>query len=540
MANIERVPLSWAITQPKLLKPIWDMFSVPQQVFVKAAYGLPLESPAELRAWAILNGACEYDELGYPKNVQLIPYEPHEYSEVVGVIGRRAGKSLLTCFMVLYEATLGGHGAHTQDDQTLLIPYVCYDLATAKENMKYIPILAKKSPLLSKEIVTATRDKIEFRNGCIVQPEPPTVKTGRGVSVPVVVMDEVGFWYKTADNINPDYEVQRALTYSQSQFSHFKQFIISTPYTEEGLLWEYAKGGTRGCHLPDDHEEKSRFADAIVMRTSTAAMENPMIAKHGREQMMKIRAKDDPNVFLRESLAMFTKSESNYIPGSLVDDCTDVGVHGRKKEDVEKNGLAPSYVAVMDPAFRHDDFVFTIGHRDQYNQIVQDMMHVWTPNHKLGIKLDPEQIMWQIGQWLKEWKIPIVYSDQYQLEALNQIAMRHGFSIVGHDFTGRSKVKIYGSLEQLLKTKKIRLLDVKEIRQQLSQLNKMHTALGNIQIGAPKGKKDDVATVIALLAHIGLEYLPEVRETPKPQSLFQQLVMQHKRRQQEAEHAWDF
>lgn len=539
MANIERVSLAWAITQPKLLKPIWDMFSTPQKVFIKAAYGLPLEGEAEHRAWAILNGSCEYDELGYPFNITPVPYEAHEYSEIVGVIGRRAGKSLMTCFMVLYEATLGGHSAHVQDDQTLMIPYVCYDLATAKENMKYIPILAKKSPLLKNEIITATRDKIEFKNGCVVQPEPPTIKTGRGVSVPVVVMDEVGFWYKTAENINPDYEVQRALTYSQSQFSHFKQFIISTPYTEEGLLWEYAKGGTQGRHLPDDHEEKARFKDALVLRTSTAAMENPEIAKHGRSQMAKIRSKDDPNVFLRESLAMFTQSESNFIPGSMVDDCTDTSVRVRRKHDIEKNGLNPSYVAVMDPAFRHDDFVFTIGHRDQYGQIVQDMMQVWTPNHKLGIKLDPEQIMWQIGQWLKEWNIPIVYSDQYQLEALNQIAMRHGFTIVGHDFTGRSKAKIYGSLEQLLKTKKIRLLDIAEIRQQLSQLNKVHTALGNVQIGAPKGKKDDIATVIALLAHIGLEYLPQIYEAPKPQSLFQQLVQQHKQKQLEAE-GWGF
>lgn len=539
MANHERVPLAWAITQPKLLKPIWDMFSVPQQVFVKAAYGIPLSGQDELDAWAVLNGACEYDDLGYPSKITSVAYEPHEFSEVVGIIGRRAGKSFITCFMVLYEATLGGHTQHVQEGQTLIIPYVCYDLATAKENMKYIPILAKKSPLLKNEIVIATRDKIEFKNGCIVQPEPPTIETGRGVSVPVVVMDEVGFWYKTADNANPDYEVQRALTFSQTQFSHFKQFIISTPYTEEGLLWEYAKGGTMGKNLPDDHEEKLRFKDAIVMRASTAAMANPEIAKHGRNQMERIRAKDDPNVFLRESLAMFTQSESNFIPGSSVDECTDKNIVVRRKHEIEKDGLNPSYVAVMDPAFRHDDFVFTIGHRDQFGQIVQDLMHVWTPNPKLGIKLDPDHIMWQIGQWLKEWNIPLVYSDQYQLEALNQLALKHNFSIVGHDFTGRSKAKIYGSLEQLLKTKKIRLLDRSEIRQQLSQLNKVNTALGNVQIAAPKGKKDDVATAVALLAHIGLQYLPQIHETPKPQSLFEELVGQHKRKMKEAE-GWDF
>lgn len=535
----ERIPLSWAIQQPKLLKPIWDMFSTPQQTFIKAAYGLPLETPEELRAWSILNGACEYDDLGYVTSTSPVKYDPKEYSEVVGIIGRRAGKSFITCFMVLYEATLGGHAQYAQEGQTLLIPYVCYDLATAKENMKYIPILAKMSPLLNKEIVSATRDKIEFKNGTIIQPEPPTVKTGRGVSVPVVVMDEVGFWYKTADNVNPDYEVQRALTYSQSQFSHFKQFIISTPYTEEGLLWDYARAGSQGRNLPSDDDERSRYDAAIVMRASTASMENPQIAKHGRKQMMKLHSMDDPNVFLRESLAMFTKSESNFIPGSTIDACTDKNVVLRRRHDVEINGLNPSYVAVMDPAFRHDDFVFTIGHQDQHGAIVQDMLQIWTPDHKNGIKLDPDMIMGQISQWLKEWNIPIVYSDQYQLEALQKIALKHGFVIQGHDFTGRSKAKIYGSLEQLLRTKKLRLLDRPEIRAQLSQLNKVHTALGNVQIAAPKGRKDDVATAVALLAHIGLDYVPQIINKRENQSLFQQLVAQHKQKMKEAE-GWDF
>lgn len=92
MANYERIPLEWAIEQPKLLKPIWDQFSPQQQTFVKAAYGLPLTKPVELDTWAIFNGACEYDSLGYPHSIGSVPYDPHEYSEVVGIIGRRAGK----------------------------------------------------------------------------------------------------------------------------------------------------------------------------------------------------------------------------------------------------------------------------------------------------------------------------------------------------------------------------------------------------------------------------------------------------------------
>lgn len=537
MAKTERVPLEWAITQPKYLKPIWDMFSTPQKVFVKAAYGLPLENDDEQKAWAMFNGACEYDELGFITKWWPVPYEPREYTEVVGLLGRRAGKSLLTCFMVLYEAVFGGHTSHVLNGAEVVIPYVAQDMATAKANMRAILQLAQMVPSIDKLIDKSNQDKIRFSNGITIQPEPPSIKTGRGIAIPIVIMDEVGFWYKTSDNANPDYEVQRALLYSQGQFPHFKQFIISTPYTEEGLLWDYAKAGTQGQNLPED--EQQEYRDAVVMRGSTAGMMNPEMMKLGRKQFQKLQVKDDPLVFMRESLAMFTTSESNFIPGPLVDENTDKNVKVRRRQDVEKDGLRPSYVAVMDPAFRHDDFVFTIGHRDAKGNIVQDFMHVWSPNRKNNIKLNPDLIMWQIGQWLKEWDIPVVYSDQYQLEALQQIAQnKYGFSIIGHDFTGRSKAKIYGSLEQLLRTKKLRLLDIPEIRQQLSMLNKQHTALGNVQIAAPKNRKDDVATAIALLAHIGLQYLPNVVEPVKELSVYDQIMQKHEQRSRGTR--WDF
>jgi len=115
--------------------------------------------------------------------------------------------------------------------------------------------------------------------------------------------------------------------------------------------------------------------------------------------------------------------------------------------------------------------------------------------------------------------------------------MQMGFSIAQYAFNSKSKALIYDSLNKLLQTKRIKLLDVPEIRQQLSQLNKKRTALGQVQIAAPPGKKDDIATVCALLAHVSLMNYPTVNVTRKEPSLFQQLVAKHKKRTEEA--AWD-
>jgi aminoglycoside/choline kinase family phosphotransferase len=84
----------------------------------------------------------------------------------------------------------------------------------------------------------------------------------------------------------------------------------------------------------------------------------------------------------------------------------------------------------------------------------------------------------------------------------------------------------------------MRLLDLPESRQQLSMLNKVRTALGNVQISAPKNRKDDVATAIALLAHIGQQMLPQIKEVPKEMTVYEQIMAKHGQKMKGDR--WDF
>lgn len=527
----ERIPLSVLIRDERFLKPLWDELSVPQQVLVKAFYGLPLETQDERDAWAVLNGLCEFDALGYPTTILDCPYEPKEYHTLVGLLGRRAGKSYVMCFIILYEILFGGHFAHVDDGIPVIVVYVAQDLATAKTNMRYIRVLAQKNPRLAREIVGDHTDRIEFKNGIIVQPEPPTIKTGRGIAVPVLIMDEVAFWYKTSDNANPDYEVLNALAFSQTQFSHPKILMISTPYTEEGLLWEYWRAGTDGQFLASDDPQRAEYKDALVLTAPTAAMKNPKIKT--RDTLARLQA-SDPQVFIRESLAKFVSSESNFIQGSVIDAVTDKGVKSRSKAEIERGSrIDPTYVAVMDPAFRNDSFAFTIGHTDAKGVVIQDFLQVWSPDKKAGLKLDPNIVMAQVGQFLHQWQIPVVYSDQFHMDTLQYIARQHNFAISEVTFSSKSKAKIYNSLEKALHAKRVRFLDIPEIRQQLSQLNKKNTALGTVQIAAPPGKKDDVATVCALLVHMAQQHMPTILVEKKEPTLFERLSGQIQRKNKE-------
>jgi len=531
--EIGYIPFADCIADPLLLKTLWDDLSIPQQVSLKAFYGLPLVSDKELDTWAVLQDSCVYDALGYPTSITRIPYTPREYSLLVGILGRRSGKSsTITALAVLYEALFGGHLAEVQPGQDVVIPYIAQDLATAKANMIFIALLAQRVPMLAAQIISASRDKIELKNGITILPEPPAIKTGRGFAMPVVIGDELGFWYRTAEAANPDYEVQRAVSYAQLQFSRSKQFLISTPYTEEGLLWDYYRAGTAGYKAAlDDRDE---YADCLVLQASTAAMENPRITK---KKLQSILA-DDPEAFIRESLARFVHSISGFLPSDLVFEATNGNKAERTRAENEASQVMPMYVCAIDPAFRVDSFAMTIMHMDTQGNVVQDMLRTWTPDAKAGIRLDPEAIITEIGNIVHRWNISTVFSDQYQLEALNQLALRHNFSVVGYDFTGRSKAKIYGSLLHLLRTKKIQLLDIPIITSQLTQLQKKLNPLGQISVAAPPGKHDDVASVIALGALMALQNMPHVKPIVKTQTLFEAGVECIQRRAAQATEVW--
>jgi hypothetical protein len=263
-------------------------------------------------------------------------------------------------------------------------------------------------------------------------------------------------------------------------------------------------------------------------------MENPRITRRRLEKLQR----DDAEAFVRESLAVFVSSLSGFLPADGVHvACAGHGTE-RTRAQNETSGWQPTYVAAMDPAFRHDTFAFTICHMDAEGRVVQDLLRTWTPDSKLKQRLDPAAIMAEIGALVGHWGINLVYSDQYQLEALQQLALQHRFSIVGRDFTGASKAKMYGSLLHLIRTSKLHLLDVPLIVTQLTQLQKKLNPMGHVQIAAPPGKHDDVASVIALATSVAVMQAPARVLPPKVHTLFEEGLDCIRRRRQEAEIAW--
>lgn len=525
-----RIPFAEAIAERRLLGMWWRELSFQQRVALKAVYGCELSKDvvsddgwSELDIWAQLQENCEYDELGFLTKVHETPYVPQEYPEAWLVVGVRGGKTdRFAATITAYEATCGGHEAFVRGKGR---PVVCFDVAQdlrmARYSLHSIKAIIESMPwaMSAGWITNVTADRIDLKNNVTIATTPPTVKSIRGYDSPVGVGDECGVWWSDLDSANPDIEIFRQLSSRQAQFEFPKLVGISSPWSKVGLLYQRWQAGTNGTKLvcdrckdvrrencPECERIRMPHKGRLILHSTSAGLGNPLI----RRPWLQAQLNADPANFRREYLAEFQDSLSGFLPSELVDRAVDRGT--LERPPAERN----VYIAAMDPAFRQDTFAFTIVHMDPQKGVVQDVVRQWKP--MVGMSLNPAEILPEIGRLLKQYRTFSVYSDQFQFEALLQLAYQHGFSIEGVDFTATSKADIYGNLKSLVAQGRIRLLDDADTVRELKQLEMQLTAGGGVRIAAPRQAHDDLATVVALAAQKAIWMFP-VTPAPAPAEL---------------------
>lgn len=356
----------------------------------------------------------------------------------------------------------------------------------ARNSLHFIRAVLESSPLLAKEMVQITADRIDLKNRFTIACVPATLKSVRGFASPVSVLDEVGVWYQEAESANPDYEIYRALSPGQVQFPDRKIVGISTPWNKAGLLFQYAEAGTEGWKLYQD-SAREQYRDVLVIAGATAVMGNPLV---NREFLVRERERDE-RAFEREILAEFQDSISGFIPTILVEHARQAGIYERPYD------AKWTYYPAIDPAFRRDAFAFTVVHNEN-GVIVQDCVRRFMA--RPGEVLSPEAILDSIVPLLLEYRSSVVYSDQYHLESLGQLLRMRGIEIIPVTFTAKSKSQLFGNLQQLFLQRKIQLLDDAETIRELKSLERVLTGGGSVQISAPQGLHDDMASVLAIAA----------------------------------------
>ena len=230
----------------------------------------------------------------------------------------------------------------------------------------------------------------------------------------------------------------------------------------------------------------------------------------------------DPRAFEREYLAFFQDSISGFLPPQLVTAAVTPGVLERPYSD------RWYYVAAIDPAFRRDAFGFTIFHVED-GTFVQDVVRRYLGNP--ANPLSPDSVISELAPLARKYHVRVLYSDQYHLESLQSLMLKEKLAIVGVNFTAKSKAQIYGNLQQLVLQQRLKLLDDHETIRELKALERTLSDGGSVQIGAPAGFHDDMATVVALAASQAKAIVGDRRPPPPAEPTVHDRILEQIRRQ---------
>src|SRR5262245_56293752 len=167
-----------------------------QETLLRAIYGLPM-SEGQLELYRLCTGRQE------PPSAS--------FGEVTVIACARSGKdSRIAAPIVLYEALFGGHESHLARGERGVIALVAQDQRATKVAFGYIRGALKGSPLLGSMVDEELSLEIVLANGLSITCFPSTLRSLRGWSMPVGVMDEVAF-YRLEGQADSDAEIQASI-----------------------------------------------------------------------------------------------------------------------------------------------------------------------------------------------------------------------------------------------------------------------------------------------------------------------------------------
>jgi hypothetical protein len=349
-----------------------------QEACLRSIYGLPL-SAEHLELFRLCTGRGTYPA--------------HAFSEATVIAGARSGKdSRIAAPVVVFEAVFGGHERHLARGERGVIPLVAQDQRATKIAFSYIRDYVTRSPLLASMVEEVLATEIVLTNGISIVCFPSTLKSLRGWSIPVGVMDELAF-FRLEGQADSDAEIQASMRRGMIAFPSTRLVKISTPYMKSGILYDDFK---RGFGQPDP--------DLLVWRAPSLLM-NPTLRAERVERERRL----DPLRFAREYEAEFAEDLEAFLPSAWVDQAVIPGRH----ELPPREGVR--YVAAVDPSGGGADaFTLSIVHAERQGaerRVIQDVMRGWS--RRGGESLDLEGVVREIAALVKRYGLRAVVGNRY-------------------------------------------------------------------------------------------------------------------------------
>ena len=221
MKRRDNVSIIDFVTDPQLLGLA---ISDPQEVLLRSLYGLPL-STFQQDIFTLCTGRHEYPS--------------HGFVEATVIAGARAGKdSRIACPIAAYEACLGSHEKQLGRGEYGTIPLIAQDQRATKIAFNYLKDYFLESSVLKSMLDDEPyANEIKLKNRITIVCFPSTLASLRGWSIPVAVLDEVGYW-RQEGSADADVEILSSVRRGMINFRNSRLVKISSPYMKGGILYD--------------------------------------------------------------------------------------------------------------------------------------------------------------------------------------------------------------------------------------------------------------------------------------------------------------
>jgi hypothetical protein len=445
-----------------LSDPAWfgDVFAASSfwtwRVVAKLIDGIPLTEPREVDLFHACTGR------------QRLPTAPVRRLYIYG--GRRCGKDRMLSAIGVWRCLATDWRQHASAGEGAVCLLLGADKKTASILYKYCTGLCAL-PSVAGQASRLTKDVIEFDNGSSLEISTNDARLVRGRSAIAVLGSEVAYW-RTDERAatGSDEEVISAAEPSLAMCPDGGLTVLaSSVHRKAGLMFRKY----RELFGTDSASDLCWSADSRTM--------NPQLPQYIVDQALA----EDASKAKAEYLNVFREDLSDFIPADIVDAATDFGTYERAPQ------RAVNYFAFTDSAsgVGTDSFTLAIAHKHDAS-VLLDLVRERRP------RFIPAQIISEYAALLKTYGITEVHGDKYAGAFHSEEWKRCG---IVYKPDPSSASDLYLSLLPALLANRVRLLDSKTLRLQLTGLERRVGLNDREFIGHPvgAGMRDDVSCAAA-------------------------------------------
>lgn len=457
-----------------------------QAVLLKIAYAIPL-TRAEKNLFKDMTDGEEP------------PRGKVQFNEIVLLLGRGSGKSVISAAAASYEGTCTDWNQFLRKNKNGRPVELAWIFVVATREKQAVDIgrnmifaMIEASPVLSQMIVTdydevmkksfprTSSQAMVLTTGAAIIALPCSAKVGRGYPTAGFILDEFAWYTKESRQEATDRGIYDSLLPRTLQFrGHSKVFLISSPGEKEGLAWER---WVKRRKTPDLY-----FCAKISTRKmrpdySTNDIEN-LIAR-------------SPMGAERELGAEFLSTKQPLISREAVERCV------REEEPNLSLPYNPkfTYEMAFDAAFGDNDrFAISVGHvESEPSGLFRPVIDLVEFLSSQGEADFVEVCADRVAQIYKQYDLLQVYCDQYQAEPFAQILDKKMVNTeISRWVTGTHRLK-YGRLKNFMRRKLLSLPNNQELVEEIAGLElKFLPNIGQYTVTHKPGGHDDGADTVA-------------------------------------------